>query len=128
MSVSENLKAFKETLPDGVTLVAVSKTKPVDIIEEAYKAGQRIFGENKVQDLVAKQPKLPNDIDWHFIGHVQTNKVKFLAPFVKMIHGVESLKLLNAINNRAGSYKRVIDCLLQFHIAEGVRHLIFFPE
>ncbi len=118
MSISDNLIAFKQNLPAEVTLVAVTKTKPVEVISEAYKAGQRIFGENKVQDLVAKQPVLPDDIEWHFIGHVQTNKVKFLAPFVSMIHGVESLKLLKEINKRAGNFKRVIDCLLQFHIAE----------
>ncbi len=118
MSISDNLIAFKQNLPAEVTLVAVTKTKPVEVISEAYKAGQRIFGENKVQDLVAKQPVLPGDIEWHFIGHVQTNKVKFLAPFVSMIHGVESLKLLKEINKRAGNFKRVIDCLLQFHIAE----------
>ena len=118
MSISDNLKTFRQNLPDEVTLVAVTKTKPVEIISEAYNVGQRIFGENKVQDMVAKQPVLPNDIEWHFIGHVQTNKVKFLAPFVSMIHGVESLKLLKEINKRAGNFKRVIDCLLQFHIAE----------
>ena len=118
MSISDNLLAFRRNLPGKVTLVAVSKTKPVEVISEAYKAGQRIFGENKVQELVAKQPVLPGDIEWHFIGHVQTNKVKFLAPFVSMIHGVESLKLLKEINKRAGNFNRVIDCLLQFHIAE----------
>jgi uncharacterized pyridoxal phosphate-containing UPF0001 family protein len=95
MSIRENLQKLRKTLPEDITLVAVSKTKPPELIMEAYEAGHRIFGENKVQELIAKQPELPDDIEWHFIGHMQTNKVKFLVPFIHMIHGVDSLKLLN---------------------------------
>ncbi len=118
MGIQQNLLNFLSTIPETVKLVAVSKTKPVEDILEAYDAGQRIFGENKVQDLVAKAPQLHNEIDWHFIGHMQTNKVKFIAPFVKMIHAVDSLKLLKEINKHAKKNNRIIDCLLQFHIAE----------
>lgn len=118
MSIRDNLTAFQKQLPDTVKLVAVSKTKPVEDILEAYNAGQRIFGENKVQDLVAKQPLLPKDIQWHYIGHLQTNKVKFIAPFVHLIHAVDSLKLLKEINKQGLKNNRVIDCLLQFHIAD----------
>ena len=100
-----------------MTLVAVSKTKPNTTILEAYKAGQRIFGENKVQELAQKAEELPKDIAWHMIGHLQTNKVKFITPFVSLIHGVDSLKLLKEINKRAEQNNRIIDCLLQVHIA-----------
>ena len=118
MSVAENLNRIKNTLPANVKLVAVSKTKPnVDILE-AYGVGQRIFGENKVQDLVQKQAALPNDIEWHFIGHLQTNKVKYIAPFISLIHAVDSLKLLKTIDKEAGKNNRVINCLLQFYIAD----------
>ncbi|MBK9225281.1 MAG: YggS family pyridoxal phosphate-dependent enzyme [Flavobacterium sp.] len=109
---------IKSTLPEHVTLVAVSKTKPVSDLMEAYNAGQRIFGENYVQELVEKREQMPKDIQWHMIGHVQTNKVKFMAPFVSLIHGVDSLKLLEEINKQANKYNRIIDCLLQIHIAE----------
>lgn len=118
MGIKQNLLRFLSTIPENVKLVAVSKTKPVEDIQQAYDAGQRIFGENKVQDLIAKAPQLPNEIDWHFIGHMQTNKVKFIAPFVKMIHAVDSLKLLKEINKQAENNGRIIDCLLQFHIAK----------
>ncbi len=118
MDIRLNLLSFLSTIPKDVQLVAVSKTKPVEIIQEAYNAGQRVFGENKVQDLSAKAPLLPNDIHWHFIGHMQTNKVKYIAPFVKMIHAVDSYKLLKEINKQAAKNNRIIDCLLQFHIAE----------
>lgn len=118
MSITDNLLKIKSKLPENVTLVAVSKTKPTSAIEEAYKAGQRVFGENKVQELVEKQPVLPADIEWHLIGHLQSNKVKYIAPFVAMIHGVDSFKLLQEINKQGQKYQRVIDCLLQFHIAE----------
>jgi len=117
MSVSEHLKQIKQHIPANVRLVAVSKTKPVADIMEAYDAGHRIFGENKAQDLIAKQPELPADIEWHFIGHLQRNKVKYLAPFVAMIESVDSLKLLKEINKQALKHGRVMDCLLQFHIA-----------
>ena len=116
--IQENLKAILATIPSDVTLVAVTKTKPVADLEEVYSAGQRIFGENKVQEMVDKYDQLPKDIQWHLIGHLQTNKVKFIAPFVSMIHSVDSLKLLNEINKEAKKNNRTIDCLLQFHIAE----------
>jgi len=116
--IQENLTAILATIPSNVTLVAVTKTKPVVDLEEVYKAGQRIFGENKVQEMVEKYDQLPKDIQWHLIGHLQTNKVKFIAPFVSMIHSVDSLKLLNEINKEAKKNNRTIDCLLQFHIAE----------
>lgn len=118
MSIAQNLQHIKSTLPEHVTLVAVSKTKPVSDLMEAYNAGQRIFGENYVQELVDKQPQLPNDVEWHFIGHLQSNKVKYIAPFVSLIHGVDSLKLLQEINKQALKNNRIIDCLLQIFIAE----------
>ena len=117
MGVVENLHAIKEQVPAHVTLVAVSKTKPDEAIMEAYRAGHRDFGENKVQDLVAKQERLPDDIRWHMIGHLQSNKVKYLAPFVHMVHGVDSLKLLGVIDREAEKNGRNIDCLLQVRIA-----------
>ncbi|KOS06632.1 alanine racemase [Flavobacterium akiainvivens] len=118
MSIANNLAEIKASLPPHVTLVAVSKTKPVADLMEAYNAGQRIFGENKVQEMVAKWEEMPKDIQWHMIGHVQTNKVKYMAPFVSLIHGVDSLKLLIEINRQAARYRKVINCLLQVHIAE----------
>ncbi|MFA6403225.1 MAG: YggS family pyridoxal phosphate-dependent enzyme [Salinivirgaceae bacterium] len=117
MSIAENLTKIKATIPNHVKLVAVSKTKPNEAILEAYQAGQRIFGENRPQELQKKQAELPSDIEWHFIGHLQTNKVKYIAPFVRLIHGVESLKLLQEINKEAKKNKRIIPCLLEFHIA-----------
>jgi len=117
MGVVENLSRVRESLPGNVTLVAVSKTKPDEMILEAYEAGQRDFGENKVQDLAAKRERLPKDIRWHMIGHLQSNKVKYLSPFVHMIHGVDSLKLLETINKSAQQHHRIIDCLLQLRIA-----------
>jgi pyridoxal phosphate enzyme (YggS family) len=118
MSIATNLQIIKSTLPEHVTLVAVSKTKPVPDLIEAYEAGQRIFGENKIQEMVDKWEQMPKDIEWHMIGHVQTNKVKYMAPFVSLIHGVDSLKLLEEINKQALKNNRVIDCLLQIYIAE----------
>ncbi len=118
MDIAGNISSIKKKLPEKVRLVAVSKTKPNEDILEAYNAGHKIFGENKVQDLVQKYEQLPKDIEWHFIGHPQTNKVKFIAPFVHMIHGVDSLKLLKVINKEAKKCNRQIACLLQFHIAE----------
>lgn len=118
MSISQNLNNIKSSLPEYVTLVAVSKTKPNADILEAYEAGQRVFGENYVQELVEKQEQLPNDIQWHFIGHLQSRKAKLIAPFVSLIHGVDSLKLLQEINKQAAKNNRVIDCLLQVHIAD----------
>lgn len=117
MAIKNNLLEIKATLPEHVTLVAVSKTKPVSDLLEAYEAGQRIFGENKIQEMVEKFEQMPKDLQWHMIGHVQTNKVKFMAPFVSLIHGVDSLKLLQEIDKQALKNNRVIDCLLQMHIA-----------
>ena len=118
MSISQNILNIKASLPTHVTLVAVSKTKPVPDLMEAYTAGQRIFGENKIQEMVDKWETMPKDIQWQMIGHVQTNKVKYMASFVSLIHGVDSLKLLEEINKQALKNNRVIDCLLQMHIAE----------
>ncbi|WP_269227802.1 YggS family pyridoxal phosphate-dependent enzyme [Flavobacterium eburneipallidum] len=118
MSIKNNLLQIKSTLPSTVTLVAVSKTKPIPDLMEAYDAGQRIFGENKIQEMAEKWEAMPKDIEWHMIGHVQTNKVKFMAPFVSLIHGVDSLKLLHEINRQAKKNNRIIDCLLQIYIAE----------
>jgi PLP dependent protein len=118
MSIKDNLLKIKSSLPENVTLVAVSKTKPVSDLMEAYNAGQRIFGENKIQEMSEKWEQMPKDIQWHMIGHIQTNKVKFMAPYVSLIHGVDSLKLLEEINKQALKNNRIIDCLLQIHIAE----------
>ncbi len=118
MPIASNLFQIKSQLPNHVTLVAVSKTKPVADLMEAYNAGQRIFGENYVQELVEKHQELPKDIQWHFIGHLQSRKVKLIAPLVSLIHGVDSLKLVLEINKEAKKNNRVIDCLLQVFIAE----------
>ncbi|MBL7903002.1 MAG: YggS family pyridoxal phosphate-dependent enzyme [Bacteroidia bacterium] len=118
MSVQDQLKKIKGTIPPNVTLVAVSKTKPIEAVLEAYEAGQRDFGENYVQELISKQEVLPKDIRWHFIGHLQSNKVKMIAPFVHLIHGVDSVKLLEEINKQGAKLNRVVPCLLQIHIAK----------
>ena len=118
MTIQNNLKKIYSEFPEHVSLVAVSKTKPVSDILEAYQAGQRVFGENKVQEMCDKQPGLPNDIRWHLIGHLQRNKVKYIASFVELIHGVESLRLLKEIDKQAKKHNRVINCLLQIYIAE----------
>jgi pyridoxal phosphate enzyme (YggS family) len=118
MSIKENLNDIKSHIPAHVTLVAVSKTKPVSDLMEAYDAGQRIFGENKIQEMAEKYEKMPKDIEWHMIGHVQRNKVKYMAEFVSLIHGVDSFKLLNEINKQAKKHDRIIKCLLQIKIAE----------
>ena len=118
MSIKQNLDTIKQTLPDHVTLVAVSKTKPVSDLMEAYSAGQRIFGENKIQEMADKYQEMPKDIKWHMIGHVQRNKVKYMAEFVDLIHGVDSVRLLEEINKQAIKHNRVINCLLQIKIAE----------
>jgi len=118
MDIAANLKNLVRSLPQGVKLVAVSKTHGNDTIMHAYNAGQRAFGENRVQEMLQKQPGLPADIQWHYIGHLQTNKVKYLAPFVSMIHAVDSFKLIKEINKQAARINRVIPCLLQVHIAE----------
>ena len=118
MSISENIKALKASLPEDVTLVAVSKTKPVNELMEAYDTGQRIFGENKIQEMAAKWEEMPKDIEWHMIGHIQRNKVKYMASFVSLIHAVDSLRLLTEINKQAAKHERVIRCLLQIKIAD----------
>ena len=118
MSIKDNLLRIMQSLPPQVTLVAVSKTKPVTDLIQAYEAGQRIFGENKIQEMTDKWGQLPKDIEWHMIGHVQTNKVKHMAAYVSLIHGVDSLKLLQEINKQAFRNNRIIDCLLQVYIAE----------
>ena len=118
MSIKTNLQKIKLSIPENVTLVAVSKTKPITDLMEAYDAGQRIFGENKIQEMTEKWEAMPKDIQWHMIGHVQTNKVKFIAAYVNLIHGVDSLKLLEEIDKQAKKYNRIINCLLQMHIAE----------
>ena len=117
MSISENILKIKSKLPEGVSLVAVSKTKPISDLLEAYNAGQRIFGENKIQEMASKYNEMPKDIAWHMIGHIQRNKVKYMAPFVSLIHGVDSLRLLTEINKQALKNNRIIDCLLQVKIA-----------
>lgn len=118
MSISLILSSIKAELPKQVRLVAVSKYHPVEMIQEAYDAGQRLFGENHVQEMTQKYALLPKDIEWHFIGHLQTNKVKYIAPFVSLIHSVDSLKLLKEINKQAEKAQRIIPCLLQIHIAK----------
>ena len=116
--VAENLKSIKEGLAPGVALVAVSKTKPQEAIQEAYDAGQRIFGENRIQEMAEKYEALPKDIQWHMIGHVQDNKIKYMAPFVSLIHGIESFKVLKEVNKQATKHERTINCLLQIKIAK----------
>lgn len=115
--IAEKIKEISSALPEGVRLIAVSKTKPVEMLQEAYDAGQRLFGENKALEMRDKHAVLPTDIEWHMIGHLQTNKVKYIASFVRMIHSVDSLALLQTIEKEATKHNRVIDCLLQFHIA-----------
>jgi pyridoxal phosphate enzyme (YggS family) len=117
MGIKENLRNILPELPHGVRLVAVSKNHGVDEILQAYQAGHRVFGENKAQEIAAKQPLLPGDIEWHFVGHLQTNKVRYIASFVRLIHSIDSLKLLAEVNRQAQKNHRIIDCLLQFHIA-----------
>lgn len=128
MIIAERLNQLKEKLPMNVHLVAVSKTKPHQAIHEAYEAGHRDFGENKVQEMVQKWEQLPKDINWHMIGHLQRNKVKYMAPFVHLIHGVDTEKLLREIDKQAAKNNRVIDCLLQVHIAEESTKFGFSPE
>lgn len=118
MCIENNIKNIKASIPNLVTLVAVSKTKPISDIMEAYNTGHRIFGENKVQDMVEKYEQMPKDIEWHMIGHLQRNKVKYMAHFVRLIHGVDNFKLLKEINKQAKKHNRIIECLLQIKIAE----------
>ena len=126
--IKQNLQAVRSTLPEGVQLVAVSKFHPVEALREAYDAGQRVFGESHVQEVVAKHDVLPQDIEWHFIGHLQTNKVKQLAPFVSLIHAVDTFKLLKEIDRQAGRAGRTIRCLLQVHVAQEETKFGFTPD
>ncbi len=127
--IKENLDNIKTQLPEKVTLVAVSKTKPIIDLQEAYDAGQRVFGENKIQEMATKHETLPKDIEWHMIGHLQRNKVKYMAHFVNLIHGVDSFKTLIEINKQAKKHNRVINCLLQAHIAsENTKFGLSFNE
>ena len=128
MSISQNLNHIKSQLPEYVTLVAVSKTKPIGDLLEAYHSGQRIFGENKIQEMADKHDQMPTDIEWHMIGHVQRNKVKYMAGFVSLIHGVDSFKLLQEINKQALKHNRIIKCLLQIKIAEEASKFGITPE
>lgn len=126
--ISEQIAALHSQLPAGVTLVAVSKYHPVAALLQAYEAGQRVFGESHVQELVAKQALMPADVQWHFIGHLQTNKVKYIAPFVSLIHAVDSLRLLREIDKQAGRCGRRIDCLLELHLAQEETKYGFTPD
>ena len=128
MSIATNLEEIRASIPENVTLVAVSKTKPNEDILEAYEAGQRVFGENKVQELAEKAAALPKDIAWHMIGHVQTNKIKYMAPFVTLVHGVDRIKVLKELNKEAAKNDRVIDCLLQVFIADEETKFGFSAE
>ena len=116
-SIADNLQKILKSKPESVSLVAVSKTKPIEDVQKAYNAGQRIFGENKVQELREKHPALPKDIEWHMIGNLQRNKVKYMAEYVSLIHGVDNLKLLKEVNKQAKKHNRIINCLLQIKIA-----------
>jgi pyridoxal phosphate enzyme (YggS family) len=129
LSLTERYLSVRKSIPSHVTLVAVSKFHPVEAIKTVYDAGQRVFGENRVQELVEKQPRLPSDIQWHLIGTLQTNKVKYIAGFVSLIHSIDSLKLLTEIDKQAMKYNRIIDCLLEMYIAEEEsKHGLSFTE
>ena len=128
MTITDNLNRIRAALPLAVTLIAVTKTKPVALLQEAYDAGSRDFGENRVQEMAEKQPQLPADLHWHQIGHLQTNKVKYIAPFVHLIHAVDSLKLLDEINRQAAKNQRVINCLLQIYIADEDTKFGLLPD
>ena len=128
MSIADNLKQVLAELPQGVRLVTVSKFHPNEAIEEAYQAGQRIFGESKVQEMTAKYESLPKDIEWHFIGHLQSNKIKYMIPYVAMIHGIDTYKLLAEVNKQAGKAGRTVNCLLQIHVAQEETKFGFSPE
>ncbi len=127
-TIAQRLNEIKATLPQGVTLVAVSKFHPVETLQAAYDAGQRCFGESRVQELQQKVEKLPDDIEWHFIGHLQTNKVKYIVPYVAMIHSVDSLRILDEIEHQAARVGRVIDCLLEVHVAQEETKYGFSPD
>ena len=118
MSIASQIQQLRSSLPEGVSLLAISKYQPIEALQEAYDAGQRLFGENHIQEMAAKAAVLPKDIEWHFTGHVQTNKIKYMAAFVSLIHAVDSFRLLREIDKHAAKHNRVIDCLLQIHIAQ----------
>ena len=118
MPIGEQITRLRKELPEGVSLLAISKYQPIEALQEAYDAGQRMFGENHIQEMAAKASSLPKDIQWHFTGHVQTNKIKYMAPFVNLIHAVDSFRLLREIDKHAAKHERSIDCLLQIHIAQ----------
>lgn len=118
MSIAEQITRLQKELPEGISLLAISKYQPIEAIQEAYGAGQRMFGENHIQEMAAKAAALPKDIQWHFTGHVQTNKIKYMAPFVSLVHAVDSFRLLREIDKHAAKHERRIDCLLQIHIAQ----------
>ena len=118
MSIANTIQQLRSSLPEGVSLLAISKYQPIESLQEAYDAGQRMFGENHIQEMAAKAAVLPKDIEWHFTGHVQTNKIKYMAPFVHLVHAVDSFRLLREIDKHAAKHNRVIDCLLQIHIAQ----------
>ena len=118
MPIGEQITRLRKELPEGVSLLAISKYQPIEALQEAYDAGQRMFGENHIQEMAAKAASLPKDIQWHFTGHVQTNKIKYMAPFVNLIHAVDSFRLLREIDKHAAKHERCIDCLLQIHIAQ----------
>lgn len=128
MSIAENLKQVLAELPVGVRLVAVSKFHPNEAIEEAYRVGQRIFGESKVQEMTAKYESLPKDIEWHFIGHLQSNKIKYMVPYVSLIHGIDSFKLLVEVDKQAAKVGRKVNCLLQLHVAQEETKFGFSPD
>ena len=128
MSIAQRIQALRQTLPAGVSLLAISKYQPIERLQEAYDAGQRMFGENHIQEMAAKAATLPADIQWHFTGHVQTNKIKYMASFVSLIHGVDSYKLLAEINKQAAKAGRTIPCLLQIHIAQEETKFGFTPD
>ena len=126
--IAQALQEIRSQLPDGTRLVAVSKYHPAEMIEEAYRCGQRIFGETHVQELQEKRPRLPEDIEWHFIGHLQTNKVKYIAPYISLIHSVDTPRLLHEINRQGMRFGRRIPCLLQLHVAQEETKFGFLPE
>ena len=128
MSIAQNIVQLKTSLPQGVTLVAVSKFHPVEALWEAYNAGQRVFGESRAQELSTKQKVLPEDIEWHFIGHLQSNKIKYMIPYVAMIHGIDTYKLLAEVNKQAVKAGRIINCLLQIHVAQEETKFGFSPD
>lgn len=118
IDVAKNINNIRPLIPDGTRLIAISKTKPAEMIQDAYRVGQRLFGENKALEMRDKHTALPQDIEWHFVGHLQTNKIKYIIQYVTLIHSIDSLPLLQAVNKEAAKHGRVVDCLLQFHIAQ----------